>query len=797
MSEQNILLRIGIDENQIAKSQQAIIDARKEIDNLKNANKLLADEGKKNTAEFVNNESAIRENTVAVRENQRVLDANLKLQSKNTGSIKEMRANISRLKNEYVNLSAEERDNTDAGKELQSQLKSQTDTLRNLEKEIGITSTSVGNYKDEIKAALAESGLFSKAQGIFATAQKTVTTVTNVATASTKSFGAALMATGIGAIVIALGSLISFLMNTQEGMDLVSKATKSVGTFVSVVTDAFAKLGKQIFENIIPTFTSLGDIIGGIITLDFDQVQRGIDGVQKSVGNIDGINVLELGKNAGQAAIEASKLEGEMRNLVRAEKQLELERSNSRATIQELKLLAEDTTKTNIEREAAAKKALDLEQALLSKTIDLAKQKVSIIERENELAENKDADNNRLIDAQIELNNLTEESTGKQIELNNKLNAIRKQGLTDQGSSADGKLVSVKDTSVEDAANIQKEINDVFLDGVKQRGIDTQKQLQDNVTALKSQFAQGAIDLDTFNNELLNLEAAALVIRENALGELLELNRSNAEIDAETRLQIETDLQNQIRALSLETVDVQVAERKKLIDFQVKESAANEAKKISDLKNIEEIRDAKIRAAMASLEAIKTIFGQESQAGKLAAIAQASIDTYVGATAALKFPPPFGQILAAATIVQGLANVAKIKNTAVPKFAEGGGIEVSGPSHAGGGVDVALGGRTVANVEGGEGLFVMKKNAFQSLKGLSDYNQKFGGRSWMKGSSTMLADGGAISRASVPTINRQTLMDTNDNLSSAIGQMTIVTKISDIDRVQNEVRTVSIQGDLR
>jgi hypothetical protein len=160
-------------------------------------------------------------------------------------------------------------------------------------------------------------------------------------------------------------------------------------------------------------------------------------------------------------------------------------------------------------------------------------------------------------------------------------------------------------------------------------------------------------------------------------------------------------------------------------------------------------------------------------------------------------PPPFGQIIAASTLASGLANVARINAKPAPKFAEGGGIEISGPSHAGGGVPVALGGQTVAEVEGGEGLFVMKKNAFQSLKALSNYNQMFGGRSWLSGGARRLADGGAIARGAAPVLDRQSLQEATQSFSEGVRGLQVVAKISDINRVQGEVKRVEVQGDLR
>jgi len=129
MAEESILLKVGIDENQIARSEAAIVDSRKAIDSLKVAQKELANQGKKNTVEYVKGETAIKNLSTSVRENQRVLNANAKVQSASTGSISELRGSVSRLKQEYVNLSETERSGQ-RGVGLRKELLRQTDTLK-------------------------------------------------------------------------------------------------------------------------------------------------------------------------------------------------------------------------------------------------------------------------------------------------------------------------------------------------------------------------------------------------------------------------------------------------------------------------------------------------------------------------------------------------------------------------------------------------------------------------------------------------------------------------------------------
>jgi hypothetical protein len=72
--------------------------------------------------------------------------------------------------------------------------------------------------------------------------------------------------------------------------------------------------------------------------------------------------------------------------------------------------------------------------------------------------------------------------------------------------------------------------------------------------------------------------------------------------------------------------------------------------------------------------------GAQTTAGKALAIAQATINTYLGATQALAtYPPPFGAIAAGTVIIAGLLQVKKIVDTKLPP------VPLPGGGSAGGG----------------------------------------------------------------------------------------------------------------
>lgn len=94
-----------------------------------------------------------------------------------------------------------------------------------------------------------------------------------------------------------------------------------------------------------------------------------------------------------------------------------------------------------------------------------------------------------------------------------------------------------------------------------------------------------------------------------------------------------------------------------------------------DLEITKLTQEAKLSIIGAAIGSAANLIGRNTLAGKALAIAQATIDTYAGATKALAaYPPPFGAIAAGTVIATGLANVSSIVSTDVPQFGNTGGM---------------------------------------------------------------------------------------------------------------------------
>lgn len=143
------------------------------------------------------------------------------------------------------------------------------------------------------------------------------------------------------------------------------------------------------------------------------------------------------------------------------------------------------------------------------------------------------------------------------------------------------------------------------------------------------------------------------------------------------------------------------------------------------------VQQNKLALASSTFGNLATILGKESKAGKAAAVAQTTIDTYKAATAAYSslagipiVGPALGAIAAGAAVVSGLANVKKItstKDASIPTRADGGFIPTlsSGYINNGSNLTVPLsnGDDTLAFV--GQGELILNKEQQARAGGIS------------------------------------------------------------------------------
>ena len=236
------------------------------------------------------------------------------------------------------------------------------------------------------------------------TIKSSLKSVGTIAKGSFKTITMGIKSTGIGLLVIAFGSLVTFLTKTKRGAEILEVAFAGLSATFNVIVDRVSKFG------------------GAIVKL----FQGDTKGALKDVkGAFTGI-----GDEIRQDTKDAIALKQATVNLRDSQRELNVETARQRSEIERLKLIAEDVTKSEAERLEAAEKAFKIENDLLNKRVANAEENLRITKEENALGESSAEDLDREAQAEIDLFNIKQESITKQIELNNKINAIRKEAET-------------------------------------------------------------------------------------------------------------------------------------------------------------------------------------------------------------------------------------------------------------------------------------------------------------------------------------------------------------------------------
>lgn len=587
---------------------------------------------------------------------------------------------------------------------------------------------------DEAQKSLKESFMgiipFNAQIQQFTNSYKSLNTGVKATTLSTNLFSKALLATGIGAIVVLLGLLVTWLTKSQRGMDFLAKAT-----------DAATAVFDVIIDRILTFAGALNDLRKG-------NFSAAIDGIKNSFKGL-GTEIVESSKAAWQ-------LTGDLQDITRAEKELSRERAQSRAQIEELKLIAEDQTKSTQERADAASKALQIEQALIQKTIDLQERKVAALKAQNEIGTTTDEDINRVIDAEIELANLRGESTTKQIELNNKVNELRKadteaaKQAAKEREEAEKKAAEERKKAQEEFAKREQELHalriSLISDEQDRKLAQIQHTFEKEIAAYegneeqKTQFlilkqqerdaAIGAV-IQENNKKAFEKNLERLATEHELIKAHTEQNFYSGLIDKEERDRIlyeqEAKAIEDRLALMLAAGQTQTAEYANLYTQLAQLHYDYEAKKTETAKKEAEARkkleQEGLQAASEVFAGFADLLAQDEAARKknwklIKALKKAELLSNLPVEIqniwknANTFPIPFNAIVGAAQTALALVRFGKASaDLDAVKYARGG--VLFGPAHAQGGIPISVrGSRKIAELEGNE--IVLTKGVYEN-----------------------------------------------------------------------------------
>lgn len=354
-----------------------------------------------------------------------------KLNDSLEGSYDRLSAQYSLNKIELNKMSAAERANTKAGRELEQNTKDIYEEMKKLQEATGKHTLSVGDYTKGWKGLKVEldqiPGATSAVVGGF-----------NSMSTAAKSFLANPIVLVIAAIVGGLAALYSGFKKTKAGSDLLSKGAAALEGVMSAlvgIVDGLYTAMIKLFEdpqkamdsfwevmkkNIVNRFEGLMDLLGAVGKAFKSLWERDLSGL-KNAADEAGTALIQLGtgldteqqkefaaaiaettKNIKEQAQAFAELEEARINTRRANR--ELEKSVEDLITQEelLQAVADDTTKSFAEREKAANEAsaLTVKRAAIQQKI--ARDNLSLINQELALRQKNGEDVEDLLDQQLD-----------------------------------------------------------------------------------------------------------------------------------------------------------------------------------------------------------------------------------------------------------------------------------------------------------------------------------------------------------------------------------------------------------
>lgn len=673
-------------------------------------------------------------------------------------TVETLRAKVKRNTVELDRMSVAERTTGQYGKELAGKTNEMVQQLKELEKGIGDTRRNVGNYAEDIEKTTGELGGLTGATGMMIKGM-------SGGIASVKAFNAALMANPFVAIASAVLFLISSI---GQLMNKNSELATSVKTLLAPI----GRLIENILQGISILFTKVVDV--------FEWLAEKYVWLYNKLGLIsDGV----------KEAIEASKQMVEQeRAIYNAESENIVVLARRRRELEQLKNIISDQTKSEEERKNAAAQGLKIldEMAKREKAILVAKHDILEAERQASVIESDEHRRARLqaladIEAKeaeyaSQRNELIGQHSGIEKAAADKAAAeakTRSDNWAKQQAVAAEKARKAKEDADKKAAEKAKAIQTETLKSYEQGVIELQLRLREsNIGVINKEKAiedqnelnqailekeryrleQGLITQQEFDNIKYEQEVAIQEKIEEYRKSVREREKQAAAMDLENKRAIEdqniTD-EYDLRALQLERQrEQEIANAEKIgADTALINQKYNELKKKNDAARL----NAQLSNAADTAGQMSDLLGQESEAGKIFAVAQATINTYLGASKAIAQGGIWGVAQAAIVIAAGLKQVAsimKVKDdvpkvkTSTKKFAKGG--QIFGAPHSQGGVTFTGSNGQQFEAEGGENMYILNKRASRAINALSALNQQYGGRSFGMSNFYKFADGGQM-----------------------------------------------------
>lgn len=506
----------------------------------------------------------------------------LKQEKAQENSLVSLRAKLSNLTAEYDALSEAER-NAATGIKLRDKINEVTDALKDAEEETQRYYRNVGNYKEAIMEAANANIPFVQQINVMVTSlggvknyisnvnQKliTVAKTTTGLTRVVKLLGTAMLGLGIGALLVVLASLVSWFTKTQKGVEAANKIMGALGATVNVLIDWAGKLGSALVN---------------LFTGNFKQAGNDAKSIFAGIGD-------EIVNETKQAW----KLAEVLNEIDKREVMLSMSRAANRAEIEKLKKAADDQTLSTQERIKAAEKAAEIEKKDLAVQTELAEARLAntlgFTEMNNEVRklmeqikagditadeviEKLGLSDSTIEDLKVfrdqfnELQELMEDSYGRQTEQQNTLNSIRQEGADKAKEAKQTELEAVR--AAEDA--MLALVKDKREQARKEIELNYSRQIEDLQISLKQEE-----NLTAKAREAINAKIKALEQQKS-----MELSKLSDE-------ELKKELENRLKMISLQLESVKEGSEQEY-QLKIQQLQAQQEAELSSTEQTEEMK---------------------------------------------------------------------------------------------------------------------------------------------------------------------------------------------------------------
>ena len=590
--------------NAITKQKEAVEALRSSTKALQQENKELeksmkelAKAGKEDTDEYAAmqkqvqaNNTTIAANAEAVKaankvisDNSREIQNNMKIARENTDSIQAMRAQLSRMKDEYYSLSKAQRENESIGGALQKSIKDLNDEISDAEQSIGVFSRNVGNYENAINNAIgANSGFLAQIKAMQDEAKATGQSFGTVLVNGIKGVGAAFKALLANPIVAVLAAVVAIVMKLVNAFKQNEEASRAMQVAMAPLKVVFNAIGQAI------------QAVVGVIAKLVEWAGQAAQAVAKFMERIPGIG--DAIKEVNKEVERQVQLEKDRQALQDANRENSLKQAQTDAEIEKLKNDIDNKhNKTTQERIAAADEALRKAKEQGDENIRLAKEELRIAQ---EVANQDKALSTEELDRIQELKNAVFQAEQAKYARVNELSNMRK-GVIDEELAAEQEALKARqeawqayqDTVAAGTERIYELTLDLMQEGLDKEKAMRKKQYEEDLAniegteeqknqirlLLAEQYERDISELEQrYSQEELDRRIAA---EEANMNRLLEINRGNYAKLQELRLQqLESEKQQaieqaQLTGESVNLIELEYEQRKQDAITELEEQA--------------------------------------------------------------------------------------------------------------------------------------------------------------------------------------------------------------------------------